>query len=124
MKTLAVALIALFFILPGCGKADTSPTATAKVYYEAAKNKDVAAMKSLMSKKLLEQLDKAVKAQNKSLDDMLRENAEAEPPPPTLETRNEKIDGDKASLEVNQDGKGRWQPINFVKEDGAWKIDH
>lgn len=124
IKALVGAFVALLLITMGCGKADSSPTSTAKAYYEAAKNKDVATMKSLMSKKLLEQLDKVVKAENKSLDEMLKENAASEPSPPNFETRNEKIDGDNATLEVNQDGKGRWQPISFVKEDGAWKIDH
>jgi hypothetical protein len=124
VKPLIWALIALLLMAAGCSKAGSSPTATARDYYEAARKKDVAAMKSLMSKKLLDLLDKAVKTQNKSLDDLLRENSDAEPPPPTFESRNEKVNGDNASLEVNQDGKGRWQTINFVKEDGAWKIDH
>src|SRR5690349_18195516 len=115
IKPLIWALIALLLIATGCGKAGSTPTATAQAYYEAAKKKDVATMKSLMSKKLLDLLDKAVKAQNKSLDDLLKENSDAEPPPPTFDSRNEKIDGDKATLEVNQDGKGRWQTINFVK---------
>jgi hypothetical protein len=69
-------------------------------------------------------MEKAAKAQNKSVDDLLKASNDAAPPPATFETRNEKIDGDKATLEVNQDGKGRWQTVNFVKEDGSWKLDH
>ena len=43
--------------------------------------------------------------------------------PPTLpESRNEKIDGDKATLEIKNDKKGTWDTIKFVKEDEQWKI--
>jgi hypothetical protein len=75
-----------------------------------------------MSKNTLDMLDKLAKGQNKSVDEMLKASHEAMPPPATFDTRNEKIDGDKATLEVNQDGKGNWQTVNFVKEDGQWKL--
>lgn len=118
------ALVALALVAAACNKAGSSPTATAKAYFEAAKSKDISTMKSLIAKNTLDMLDKAAKAQNKTLDEMLKAGNDAAPPPVTFESRNEKIDGDKATLEVNQDGKGRWQTISFVKEDGAWKIDH
>ena len=118
------ALIALALIAAACNKSGSSPTATAQAFYEAAKSKDISAMKSLVSKNTLDMMDKAAKAQNKSIDDLLKASNEAAPPPATFETRNEKIDGDKATLEVNQDGKGKWQTVTFVKEDGSWKLDH
>jgi hypothetical protein len=118
------ALIALGLVAAACNKAGSSPTATAKAFYEAAKSKDVSGMKSLMSKSLIDTLDKAAKAEHKSVEDVLKASNEAAPPPVTFETRNEKIDGDKATIEVNQDGKGRWQTVNFIKEDGSWKLDH
>ena len=122
---LACALIALGVFTAACGsKAGSSPTATAQAFYEAAKSKDTSGMKNLISKNTLDMMDKAAKAQNKTLDDLLKASNESAPPPATFETRNEKIDGDKATLEVNQDGKGRWQTMNFVKEDGSWKLDH
>jgi ABC-type glycerol-3-phosphate transport system substrate-binding protein len=118
-------LIALAVITAACGgKAGSSPTATAKAFYEAARSKDISGMKSLVSKNTLDMLDKAAKAQNKTVDDLLKASNESAPPPATFETRNEKIDGDKATLEVNQDGKGKWQTVTFVKEDGSWKLDH
>jgi hypothetical protein len=81
-------------------------------------------MENELAKNTLNMLDKAAQAQNKSVDDLLKASNEEAPPPSTFETRNEKIDGDKATAEVNQDGKGRWQTMNFVKEDGSWKLDH
>jgi hypothetical protein len=118
------ALIALALISAACNKAGSSPTATAQAFYEAAKSKDISAMKNLVSKNTLDMMDKAAKAQNKSVDDLLKASNESAPPPATFETRSEKIDGDKATLEVNQDGKGKWQTVTFVKEDGSWKLDH
>lgn len=125
IRLLAGALIALAALTAACGnKVGSTPTATAQAFYEAAKSKDISAMKSLVSKSTLDLMDKAAKAQNKTVDDLLKASNESAPPPATFETRNEKIDGDKATLEVNQDGKGRWQTMNFVKEDGSWKLDH
>jgi hypothetical protein len=120
---LIITLIALALVA-ACNKGGSSPTATAKAFNDAAKSKDVAGMKSLMSKNILDQLDKAAKAQGKTVDDILKVSNDAEPPPATLETRNETINGDKATLEVNVDGKGKWQTVNFIKEDGSWKFDH
>ena len=122
MTLFAVALIVLALIAMACNKAGSSPSATAKAYYEASKSSDIKTMKSLMSKNTLDMLDKLAKAQNKSVDDMLKASHAAMPPPATFDTRNEKIDGDNATLEVNQDGKGNWQTVNFVKEDGQWKL--
>ena len=35
--------------------------------------------------------------------------------------KDEKIDGDKATLQVKND-KDAWESINLVKEDGEWKM--
>jgi outer membrane lipopolysaccharide assembly protein LptE/RlpB len=119
------ALIVLATITAACGsKGGSSPTATAQAIYDAARSKDFSAMKSQLSKNTLDMLDKAAKAQNKSVDELLKMSNDQAPPPSTFDTRNEKIDGDKATVEVNQDGKGKWQTINLVKEDGQWKFDH
>ena len=119
---LIVALIVLALVGTACNKGGSSPTATAKAFYDAAKSKDVSGMKSQMSKKTLDTLDKAMKAQNKSADDFLKEANDKEPPPATFEARNEKINGDTATLEVS-DGKGGWEPFSFIKEDGQWKLN-
>jgi hypothetical protein len=38
------------------------------------------------------------------------------------ETRNEKINGDMATLEVKNEKTDKWDPLPFVKENGEWKI--
>jgi hypothetical protein len=38
------------------------------------------------------------------------------------ETRNEKIEGDTATLEVKNAATNDWDKTPFVKEDGKWKL--
>jgi Domain of unknown function (DUF4878) len=121
MTTLVVALVALALAAAACSKgAGSTPTATAKAFYDAAKARDVQAIKNTMSKGSLEMMEKLAQMQNKSLDEALKEPS-ASPPPTNFEARNETITGDSATLEV-KDEKGSWDKIPFVKEDGQWKI--
>ncbi|MDT4896630.1 MAG: hypothetical protein QOH25_1707 [Acidobacteriota bacterium] len=115
------ALMALALVAAACGsKAGSSPTATAKAFTEAVKSKDVQGMKNSMSKGSLAVMESFAKMDKKSLDEFLKE-PNSSPPPATFESRNEKITGDTATLEV-KDEKGKWEEIPFVKEDGQWKI--
>ncbi len=127
----------------------SSPIADAfKAYYEACKSKDVAVYKKSLSKKTLESYELEGKIYNQSLDDVVslyldknqayivetqsglvhvlagtnaflrRTNTEL--PNSLPATRNEKIVGDMATLEVeNQTGK--WDTAFFYREDGGWK---
>lgn len=115
------ALMTLALIAAACGsKAGSSPTATAKAFYDAVKAKDVAGIKSTMSKGSLEMMEKFAKMQNKSLDDALREPNNSKMPA-SFESQNEKVTGDTATLEV-KDENGKWDTLPFIKEDGQWKI--
>ena len=121
---LACALVLLGVAAAACNRAGASPTATFKAYYEATQKKDAEGMKKTLSKGTLEMLEGFAKMQNKSLDEALKSglasnNAQSEKMP---ETRNEKIEGDKATLEVQDAKSGKWESLPFVKEDGAWKI--
>ena len=103
--------------------ASDSPTSAYKAAYTARKNKDIAALKKLMSKDVLEFLTMVADADEKkkgTLDDQLKELCE-KPQAATAEARNEKIDGDYATIEY-LDEKGGWKQMEFVKEDGIWKI--
>jgi hypothetical protein len=117
--TFVVALMTLSLFVGACSKAGSSPTATAKAYYDAIKSKDVKTMKSLLSKGSLAMMESFAKMDNKSLDDMLKEPESK--PTGAFEARNEVITGDTAMLEV-KDEKGKWEKLPFVKEDGQWKI--
>ncbi|MEO6390218.1 MAG: DUF4878 domain-containing protein [Pyrinomonadaceae bacterium] len=122
----AVALAAVVLFAGGCSLfSGSSPTATFKAFYEASKKKDAAAIKKTMSKGTIEMMEKMAKDSGKSLDDMLKESKTSgkDTPEKMPETRNEKIDGDKATLEVKRTESGSdWDTMPFVKEDGEWKL--
>jgi hypothetical protein len=124
---------------PGNTNAQPSPSATAttgtssgstptdafEAYYEAIKEKDVNAVKKLFSKSMVTMMEEQAKRSNKTVDDVMAEGlkqASAEVPETMPETRNEKIDGDTATLEVRDEKKDKWETIHFVKEDGEWKL--
>lgn len=100
-----------------------SPTNVSKRFVEAAKKKDVATFKSLLTKKSVAAMDKDAKEVNSTTDAMLAQllaqdlfKTAGEP-----EFRNEKITGDKATVEF-KDTAGKWNENELLKEDGAWKV--
>lgn len=102
--------------------ANDSPAAPTEVYktaYAARKNKDIAALKRVMSKDALEFMSIFVEP-GKTVDDVLLKMTET-PQAATDESRNEKITGDKATLEY-PDENGKWKTLDFVKENGEWKL--
>jgi hypothetical protein len=106
-----------------CKLGSSSPTATFKAFFEAQKKSDVTAIKKTLSKASLALLEKAAKAQNKTLDAAITEafagGSKTEQLP---ESRNEKIDGDNATLEIQDTDTKKWETMYFVKEDGNWKV--
>jgi hypothetical protein len=73
-----------------------------------------------MSKDIIEFMTEIGKAENKSLDDELRQMVK-DPQGPSDDVRNEKITGDKATLEYLKD-KDIWSTMDFVKEGNDWKL--
>ena len=118
---IATAAIAVSLAAAGCGRRDASPEATFKAFYEAALGRDVEGMKKRLSKSSLDYFEEMARAARKSTDEGLRADAEAmgQRMP---ETRNEKIEGDAATLEFRNEVTGRWETVAFVREDGAWKL--
>jgi len=101
--------------------ADT-PIGAYKAAYAARKNKDVPALKKLMSKDIMEFFSEisGIGEKKQTVYELLMDLCE-KPQAPTAEARNEKINGDKATIEY-LDEKGGWSPMEFVKEDGSWKL--
>lgn len=100
-----------------------TPTDAYKAAYTARKNKDIEGLKKLMSKDVIEFLTMVAEADEKkkaTLDDQLKELCD-KPQAATAEARNEKIDGDYATIEY-LDEKGGWKSMEFIKEDGIWKL--
>ena len=121
-QTLFLALIVML-ALAGC-RSGSSPTATFKAFFEAQQKKDVAGMKKNLSKTSLAIMEKSAKEQNKSVDDLFKEQLDnpASKTDKIPETRNEKINGNEATLELHNEETNKWDMMYFAKEDGAWKI--
>lgn len=102
----------------------STPTKTFMAFYEASKNKNVPAVMATLSKDSVDVLTAEAKKQNKTLEVALTESLKTSDVPTTApETRNEKIDGDKATLEVKDDKVAdKWDTFNFARENGEWKI--
>jgi hypothetical protein len=102
----------------------STPTATYKTAYNARQNRDIATLKRVLSKDVQDFLIEIGKEEDKDgakgLDDMLKELCDR-PQGPSAEVRNEKINGDKASIEY-LDETGAWQTMNFAKEGSEWKM--
>jgi ribosomal protein L7/L12 len=124
--TLALALVALGAV--ACGGGNSTPTKAFQTFYNGIKNKDVKSLKAVMPKEMLDAGEKRAKEQNKTLDDMLKEQLDKGEMPKISdkmpETRNETIagDGKTATLEVKDPESDKWGSVTFVKEDDGWKI--
>lgn len=123
--TIAIALALIVFGAIACSK-NSSPTKAVQTFFAASKNKDVAAMKSVMQKEFLALGEERAKAQNKTLDEVLKQllDSGADRVPQNMETRNEIIssDGKTATVEVKGDGP-QWETMHLVKEDDGWKLE-
>lgn len=100
-----------------------SPEALLKASFDAAKRKDVEGFKKTIASADLRALDAALKKSGQNLDDLMKQQLERPetPMPESLETRNEKIEGERATVEY-KDVRGTWKTANFIKEGGEWKI--
>ena len=106
---------------PAASGSLATPTEAYKFGYEARQRKDIAGLKLVMAKDALEFLTMIGQEEKKTLDDQLKTLADR-PQGPTSETRNEKINGNRASLEY-LDENGKWVTMELSKEGGEWKID-
>lgn len=98
-----------------------SPTEVLKSFAEATKKKDAATIKKLLSAGTMKMVEDSAKKQNISVDEMLTKVEDADKNK-TPEIKNEKIEGDTATVEVKNDVTGEFDVMPFVKEDGSWKI--
>ena len=96
-----------------------TPTEAYKTAHAARQKKDVALLKRAMSKDALEFFEMMTEP-GKTIDDTLLKLTET-PQAATDESRNEKISGDKATIEY-PDANGKWKTMDFVKEGSDWKL--
>ncbi|MGD9590169.1 MAG: hypothetical protein AB7V11_14820 [Pyrinomonadaceae bacterium] len=97
-----------------------TPTDAYRTAYEMRKNKDIEGLKKVLSAEILEFFTEMGKVSDRSLDEMLMDLAN-KPQADRPESRNEKIDGDHATVQFKNE-KGEWSEMDFVKENGGWKL--
>ena len=96
-----------------------TPTEAYKFAFAMREKKDLAGMKRVLSKDVQEFLTMMAE-DGKTLDDQIKEMFE-KPKSKSSDSRNEKINGDRATIEYLDD-EGAWKVMDFVKEDGEWKM--
>jgi uncharacterized lipoprotein len=120
---LAVLALAVGFAAACGGESKpATPLETFKTYTKAIKAKDTTTMKLLLSSATMKMHEQEAKAQGVPVDDIVKRETLFTQDQRTVEFRNEKIDGDKATLEV-KNSAGNWETVPFVFEDEQWKID-
>lgn len=85
---------------PAAKPAAATPTETARQVYDAIRNKDIAAVRAVFTRKTLATMEDVAKKRNQSLDDVLTGFVNDTQMPATFTARNEKIEGDRASVGV------------------------
>jgi hypothetical protein len=90
-------------------------------YYEALKDKDDAKLRETMTTDFQKNIEQDMKDQKRK--DFAAFVAETDyRPGQVIETRNEKIEGDKGSVEVRGHVYKNWTTLYLVKDGGKWKF--
>ena len=119
-----LALASLLALSQGCSsesRPDT-PIEAFKAYITAIKEKNTTKMKLLLSSESIKMHEQEAKAQNVTLDDIVKRETLFSEGQKVVEFRNEKIEGEQATLEV-KNSFGSWETVPFVREENEWKID-
>ena len=106
--------------LPASVGSLSTPTEAYRTAYALREKKDVAGLKRVMSKDVLDFLSMVAAEEKQSVDEQIAELF-LTPQWKAPETRNEKINGDRASLEY-KDESGELKTMDFVKEGQEWKL--
>jgi hypothetical protein len=118
-------LITLFaLLLFACADAakPSTPLETLKAYTAAIKKKDTTTMKLLLSDASIKMAEQEAKVQGVPLDEVVKRETLFSENQSTVEFRNEKIEGERATIEM-KDSLSSWNTVPFVREEGIWKID-
>jgi hypothetical protein len=102
----------------------STPSKAALAFYQGVRAKDVKKIEATLSKETLAQAkEQSPEDPGKVIMESVQQSA---PPPAALDVRNEKINGDKATLEVaglDEKNKDKAEIFYFVKEGNDWKVD-
>ena len=124
MRFSAAFTLLITFILGACGgdSGPASPLKTLQTYQKALKAKDTTTMKMLLTADTIKMLEQEAKSQGTTVDDVVKRETLFSEAQKTIEFRNQKIEGSKATLEV-KNTFGQWDTVPFLLEDSQWKID-
>lgn len=114
-----------FALALGCAgeeKKPSTPLETFQTYTKAIKAKDTTAMKLLLSSETIKMHEQEAKSQGTTVDEIVKRETLFHESQNRVEYRNEKIDGQTATLEV-KNSSNNWEIVPFVFEDNQWKID-
>lgn len=111
------------------GKVDTkapdgelSPTDTLKEFDVATLSQDPERIKKVVTKSTIKYLEGEAKKQGMTFEQMVKQPNQM-PTVEAPETRNEKIDGNKATVEAKNRILGTYDTYPLTKEDGIWKVE-
>jgi hypothetical protein len=125
MRYFALSILAVLgVVLVSCSgeKTPASPKETFQTYVKALKQKDITAMKLLLSDETIKMHEQEARSQNTTVDEIVKRESWISDGQTVVKLRNEKIDGVHATLEV-ENSFGVWETVPFVFEDNQWKID-
>lgn len=111
--------------IAACSTGESSPATpvqTFMTYTKAIKNNDTTTMKLLLSAETLKMHELEAQAQGVTVDEIVKRETLFVESQKTVKYKNEKIEGDKATLEV-ENSFGSWETVPFIMENGEWKID-
>lgn len=117
-----ILVAAVSFACSSAPKKVLTPLETLKAYGSAYKKKDITAMKLLLSQESLKMHEQEARAQNVTVDDIVKRETLFSENQKSAEFRNQRIEDTKATIEM-KDSMKIWNTVHFVKEDGVWKID-
>ena len=90
-----------------------TPLETLQAYGKAFKKKDTTTMKLLLSQETMQMHEQEAKAQNVTVDDIVKRETLFSENQTNAEFRNQKIEDDKATIEM-KDSTGIWNAVQFV----------
>jgi hypothetical protein len=118
-------IFASYVLLTSCSetaKKPSTPLETFQTYTKAIKAKDTTAMKLLLSSETIKMHEQEAKSQGTTVDEIVRRETLFNESQTRVEYRNERIDGQTATLEV-RNSSNNWEIVPFVFENDQWKID-
>lgn len=120
--SILIATSMLFAAACGGDSEPASPLKTLQTYLKALKAKDTTTMKLLLTAESLKMLEQEARSQGSTVDDVVKRETLFSESQKTVEFRNQKIEGNKATIEV-KNSFGQWDTVPFLFEDEQWKID-